>query len=98
MEKFEGSRFWGQHYDWCAGDHCDGPAPGFVGADVIDNSAMILFGTVHSAFGFRTNLTGVTVFGSPAKALKEGATHSFIHLGKRTTLTVRGGRTVVTAG
>jgi hypothetical protein len=96
MKHFEGTRFWGQHYDWCSGDHCTGPAPGFVGADVIDNSVMILYGAVHAAFGFRANLTGVEVYGSPARQLKEGASHSFIHLGKRTTVTVRGGKTVVT--
>jgi hypothetical protein len=36
------------------------------------------------------------VYGSPVESLKEDATHSFIHLGKQVTLTVEGGKTVVT--
>jgi hypothetical protein len=46
-------------------------------------------------FGFRSDLTRVHVYGSPAKELKEGATHRFIHLGKQVTLTVKNGKTVV---
>ena len=42
MGRFNTSRFWGQHYDWCAGDHCDGEAPGFRGADVLANTGMVL--------------------------------------------------------
>jgi hypothetical protein len=83
------------HCTGCVGDHCDQPANGFVGADVIANSAMILHGSVHSMFGFRSDLTRVHVYGSPAKELKEGATHRFIHLGKQVTLTVKNGKTVV---
>lgn len=95
MRHFNTTRFWGQHYDWCSGDHCDGPAPGFNGADVIANSVMLLHGAVHSMFGFSTNISGVFTFGSPAKELKEGATHSFIHLGERVTLTISGGKTLI---
>jgi hypothetical protein len=88
MVQFNTSRFWGQHYDWCVGDHCDQPASGFNGADVIANSAMILYGAAHSLFGFRTDLRGVHIYGRPAKALKEGAKHRFIHLGKQIELRV----------
>ena len=95
MVQFNTSRFWGQHYDWCAGDHCEKDAPGFNGADVLSNTGMVLYGAVHSMFGFRTDLNGVHIFGSPAKALKEGATHTFIHLGKRVTLLVKDGVTVI---
>ena len=31
MSRFNTTRFWGQHYDWCSGDHCDQPPNGFVG-------------------------------------------------------------------
>ena len=95
MKHFNTSRFWGQHYDWCTGDHCDGPANGFSGADVLANSALILHGSVRAMFGFHCDLSGVHVVGSPAKILKEGATHRFVHLGKRVTLTVHNGATVV---
>jgi hypothetical protein len=95
MQRFNESRFWGQHYDWCEGDHCDGPANGFVGADVLANSALILHGGVRAMFGFHCDLAGVHVVGPPAKLLKEGATHRFVHLGRQTTLTVRNGATVV---
>jgi len=88
MAHFNTSRFWGQHYDWCVGDHCDQPARGFNGADVIANSAMILYGAAHALFGFRTDLHGVHVHGRPASALKEGATHRFIHLGQQVELKV----------
>eukprot|EP00040_Diaphanoeca_grandis_P036193 m.229955 g.229955 ORF g.229955 m.229955 type:complete len:865 (+) comp33566_c0_seq2:111-2705(+) len=95
LTNFNTTRYWGQHYDWCAGDHCDQPAPGFNGADVIADSAMILFGAAHALFGFTSDLSGVHIYGSPAKALKEGATHTFIHLGNPVTLTIRNGSTIV---
>ena len=88
MARFNTTRFWGQHYDWCVGDHCDQPPSGFNGADVIANSAMILYGAAHALFGFRTDLHGVHVYGRPASALKEGATHRFIHLGLQVELKV----------
>ena len=72
----------------CVGDHCDKPAAGFVGADVIANSAMVLYGAAHALFGFRTDLHGVHVYGSPAKGLKDGARHRFVHLGRHVELRV----------
>eukprot|EP01051_Picozoa_sp_SAG22_P007700 SAG22_NODE_551_length_9178_cov_3.565371_2_plen_939_part_00 len=96
---FNRTRFWGQHFDWCGGDHCDQPAAGFNAGDVLGNSIMVVYGAMHSLFGFRTDLSGVHVVGSPAKVLKEGANHRFTHLGKTVLLTVTGGKTVVsTAG
>ena len=62
---------------------------------MIANPVMILHGSVRSMLGFSTNLSGVSTLGSPAKELKEGATHSFVHLGKRVTLTISEGKTVV---
>jgi hypothetical protein len=95
LAKFNATRFWGQHFDWCGGDHCDQPAAGFNAGDVLANSIMVAYGAVHSLWGFETNLSGVQVVGRPAKVLKEGASHSFLHLGQRVTLTVVNGTTVV---
>jgi hypothetical protein len=65
MTHFNSSRFWGQHYDWCDGDHCDGKAPGFRGADVLSNTGMVR-GTC-SAFvctALTNNLSGAVWGGS----------------------------------
>ena len=98
MDNFNATRFWGQHFDWCGGEHCEQPAAGFNAGDVLTNSIMVLYGAVHSLFGFRTDLRGVHVVGRPATTLREGASHSFTHLGERVTLTVQGGTTVVSHG
>ncbi len=95
---FNATRFWGQHFDWCGGEHCDQPAPGFNAGDVLTNSIMVVYGAVHSLFGFWTDLRGVHVVGSPAKMLQEGASHSFTHLGERVTLTVKERQTIVSRG
>ena len=95
MARFNTTRFWGQHFDWCGGDHCDDPAAGFNAGDVLGNTIMVVYGAVQSLFGFYTDLNGVHLVGSPAQMLADGATHRFTHLGERITLTVVDGKTVV---
>ena len=42
MSKWNATRFWGQHYDWCVGDHCEGPSSGFNGPDVLTDTLMLM--------------------------------------------------------
>jgi len=95
MARWNSTRFWGQHYNWALGKNAERPAPGFTGSDVLTDSLIVLHGAVHALFGFITSLHGVHVFGRPAAGLKDGASHTFVHLGKIVSVVVSAGKTVV---
>ena len=86
---FQKTRFWAQRYDWIEGTP--------LGDDVIADSLHHLYGFLFSAFNIRSTLSKVTILGPPAKAL-EGASWTFAHLGKDTTVTVTDGKQVITGG
>ena len=62
---------------------------------MLQDSLVLLWGFIRGAFGAWPELRGVRVVGRPARQLGEGALHTFLHLGKVVTITVRGNRTVV---
>ena len=92
MEKFKAGKLWSQNVNWRLGT---ASTPVLGGGDVLQASLVMLWGFLRSAFGAWPNLRGVQIVGRPARQLAEGATHSFIHLGRLVTLQVVKGRTVV---
>jgi hypothetical protein len=68
------------------------------GGDVLQDSLILLWGFIRSAFGAWPELQGVRIIGRPARQLAVGASHTFEHLGKEVTVRVAANRTVVVVG
>jgi hypothetical protein len=88
--RFKTTAFWQQNNAW--GDFEDREP--HDGSDVLLDQIVTVWGFLRGTFGLEATLTGVEVVHPPAKQL-EGASWTFVHLGKARTATVTNGTVVL---